>query len=471
MNNYKKAIVQEIDFICNISPELMRNTFSSPDKDFTRFRKQSLGSVLKMGLIKAGACLNQQIRLCHGIGGDRPSASAYVQQRDKLTESTYRNLFYTQRNRLPDFSVYKGRYIVVAIDGSDVNIHPNHNDESTICRTYAKKYEEKAKVKPVNQVHLNAAVCVPDGFFIDYEIQDWKDRDERMACSRMMERMVKVYSAKDLLVTCDRGYESYYLMMLADSLGLKYCIRVKDVDSKVGIASRYVNLKGPDGCIDADIDKKYTFCYFVVSRPNEYPDCVYCHSNHYNQFIPKTPNKAKGGGKADGNSKLTYYQFSYRLVRFPIGDNSFETLVTNLSRDEFPLAEMKSLYHMRWGIETAFRQLKYDDCAAFMHSKKKHVAIGEIILSMVFHNICTMVLLLLSEEMQRQSENRVLAYGISYSDLASVLRMFISGRDPTITIRKIVRELLITLQPIRASRAFDRFLINHPFVPFVYRAA
>ena len=158
-------------------------------------------------------------------------------------------------------------------------------------------------------------------------------------------------------------------------------------------------------------------------------------------------------------------------MRFPVGHNSFETLVTNLSRDEFPLAEMKSLYHMRWGIETAFRQLKYDDCAAFMHSKKKHVAIGEIILSMVFHNICTMVLLLLSEEMQRQSENRVLAYGISYSDLASVLRMFISGRDPTITIRKIVRELLITLQPIRASRAFDRFLTNHPFVPFVYRAA
>ena len=37
------------------------------------------------------------------MGGDRPSTSAYVQQRDKLTETTYRNLFYMQRNRLPDF--------------------------------------------------------------------------------------------------------------------------------------------------------------------------------------------------------------------------------------------------------------------------------------------------------------------------------------------------------------------------------
>ena len=203
-------------------------------------------------------------------------------------------------------------------------------------------------------------------------------------------------------------------MMLADSLGLKYCTGMKDVDSKVGIASRYANLKGSDGCIDADIDKKYTYCYFVMSRLNEHPDCVYCHSNHYNPFIPPTPNKAKGGDKTDGNSKFTYYQLSYRLMCFPI---------------------------------------------------------GEIILSMIFHSICTMALLLLSEVVQRQSENRVLAYGINYSDLASALRLFISGRDPTITIRKIVRKLLITLQPIRASLAFDRFLVNHPFVPFVYRAA
>lgn len=71
-----------------------------------------------------------------------------------------------------------------------------------------------------------------------------------------------------------------------------------------------------------------------------------------------------------------------------------------------------------------------------MYSKKKHVAIGGIILSIIFHNICAMVLLLLSEAVQRQFENRVLAYGISYSDLASVLRLFTSGRDPTITPKK-----------------------------------
>ena len=59
MNNYKRAITQEIDSICNISPELIRDTFTSPDKDFTRVRKQTLGSVLKVGLIKAGSCLNQ----------------------------------------------------------------------------------------------------------------------------------------------------------------------------------------------------------------------------------------------------------------------------------------------------------------------------------------------------------------------------------------------------------------------------
>ena len=183
MNKYKKCMEKEIDSICSISSELIRDTFASPAKDFTRNRKQSLGDVLKVGLLNAGTCINEQLRLCHGIGDDRPSASAYIQQRNKLTPASYQRLFENQCEQISGFHLFRKHYLVIAIDGSDVKIHPNPDDESTVCRTYNKKYEDREKTRPVNQVHLNVAVCVPDGFFIDYKIQDWADRDERKACA------------------------------------------------------------------------------------------------------------------------------------------------------------------------------------------------------------------------------------------------------------------------------------------------
>lgn len=470
MSNYKKCIESEINSICSISPELIRDTFTSPAMDFTRNRKQSLGDVLKVGLLNAGTCINEQLRFCHGIGDDRASASAYIQQRDKLTQDSYRRIFEIQCRHISNFTLFRKQYLVIAIDGSDVNIHPNPDDESTICRTYNKRYEEREKVMPVNQLHLNAAVCVPDGFFIDYEIQDWAYKDERKACAEMMNRIAASdrYKGYMVIITCDRGYESFYLMMLADSLGLKYCFRVHDAGSGVGIASRYMGLCDDKGCIDAVIDKKYTYCCFVEKEKDKYPDYVLCHRENYNPFIPPSPNSQHGSRRA---GLISFHPFSFRLIRFPLGNGDFETLVTNLSNDELGFTEFKALYHMRWGIETSFRQLKHDDCASFMHSRKKNVAIGEMILSMVFHNICTMVLMLLAEKAHQYSAHHALLYRISYSDLASTLRLFISGRSPTITIDKIVGELLITLQPVRNGRSFIRVIVNHPFVPFIYRAA
>lgn len=50
---------------------------------------------------------------------------------------------------------------------------------------------------------------------------------------------------------------------------------------------------------------------------------------------------------------------SLRVVRIKIGEERYESLVTNLPSNEFSTADLKQLYHLRWGIETAFRELKY----------------------------------------------------------------------------------------------------------------
>ena len=106
----------------------------------------------------------------------------------------------------------------------------------------------------------------------------------------------------------------------------------------------------------------------------------------------------------------------------------------------------------------AFRQLKYDDCSSFSNTRKKVAAIGEIILSLIFHNICTSVLVAFWRKLFRRRRNRKLLYKVSYSDLAKTLRLYASGRDPTITIQKIVKVLEMTIQPVRNERVFSRIL-------------
>ena len=60
------------------------------------------------------------------------------------------------------------------------------------------------------------------------------------------------------------------------------------------------------------------------------------------------------------------------IVRFRITDEALETVVTNLDANQFPPPELKKLYHMRWGIETSFRELKYTVGLLHFHAKRVH---------------------------------------------------------------------------------------------------
>ena len=50
-----------------------------------------------------------------------------------------------------------------------------------------------------------------------------------------------------------------------------------------------------------------------------------------------------------------FYKLSFRIVRFPIAEGSYETIITNLEREKYTMDKLKELYASRWGIETSFR--------------------------------------------------------------------------------------------------------------------
>ena len=50
-----------------------------------------------------------------------------------------------------------------------------------------------------------------------------------------------------------------------------------------------------------------------------------------------------------------FYNLSFRIVRFPLSQDSYECIITNLPQDEFDASELKKLYQLRWGRENSFR--------------------------------------------------------------------------------------------------------------------
>jgi IS4 transposase len=57
-----------------------------------------------------------------------------------------------------------------------------------------------------------------------------------------------------------------------------------------------------------------------------------------------------------------------------------------LSSNELSPADLKQLYHFRWGIETAFRELKYALSMICFHAKKKELIKQKIYAHLILYN-------------------------------------------------------------------------------------
>lgn len=80
-----------------------------------------------------------------------------------------------------------------------------------------------------------------------------------------------------------------------------------------------------------------------------------------------------------------------RMVRFLLDTGGYECIVTNLEREAFPPWRIRELYHLRWGIETSFRKLKYSLGLSQLHSKKAGYVEQEIYARVILYNFCESV--------------------------------------------------------------------------------
>lgn len=431
----KNSLTQTLRDMEKVSYLFVKN----PICDFSRKRKLDFVSFFDFFLSMEGKTLALELLEHFDYSVEAPSNSAFNQQRSKILPEAFEYLFHTFSDTVLKSKTWKN-YRILACDGSDLNIPRNPNDANTY-------YQSTPNDKGFNQLHLNALYDICGRSYVDALIQDRTEENEFRACIQMIER-TKINNHNVILIA-DRGYENYNLFAHAQEKNWKYAIRAKDIHSN-GILSGLVNL--PEGCFDTEISLQLTRRQTneIKKHPEKYKFMPSC------QIFDFLPVGNKGT-----------YEINFRVVRFLIGDNSYESIITNISSDEMNPYEIKELYHMRWGIETSFRELKYAIGLTNFHSKKVEYIKQEIYARLTLYNFCEAITT--SIILKKHNQQTKHCYQVNYTMAISICKKYLkkNGIVPTQVVALIQKYTL----PIRPGRQDPRKVNPQAAIGFLYRVA
>ena len=435
MSNYIQNIT---DSLTNLISELSSNPslfLRNPQVNFTRNRKISFRSLIGITMNSGGGTMSKELLDYFDFNVNTPTVSAYTQQRSKVLPEAFEYLFqsFTQEN-ISHNNTFKG-YKLIACDGSNLTIATNPSDAETA-------YKSNQYGTITNHLHLNAFFDVLNRIYLDAVLQTASEYQEYRACIKMMERNPLV---KAILIA-DRGYENYNVMAHAINKGWKFVIRIKDIGSN-GIAS---GLKLPKSdTFDTDISLTFTRQQAKAKKEAGYKFMPTCQTFDY------LPVKSKDT-----------YALSFRIVRFPISDDSYEVLLTNLNRHDFSIENLKEIYNLRWGIETSFRELKYAIGLTSFHARKVDYIKQEVFARLLLYNYCELITNHVIVQMKNKDKTKQVNFTVAIYICREYLRQKRNLSPPDV-IKLIEKHVL----PVRPGRKDPRKVKPQASVSFLYRVA
>jgi hypothetical protein len=436
LNDYpdlvKSRLLQLIDDMAQEPGLFVKN----PGKDFSRNRKLNFTEMIRLLLSMGGNSLGNELMECFSYDVDAPSASAFVQQRDKILPAAFESLMHRFTESFPGYKTFDG-YRLLAVDGSSLAIAHNPKGVDTY-------FQSLSDQKGFNLLHLNAMYDLCNHLYVDAVVQPGRKQNEFRALTDMVDR-----SDLDdkVIVIADRGYESYNVFAHIAQKGWKYVIRVKDLNSN-GILSGF---DLPEDTFDLQI-------HMVLTRKQT--NVVKANPTLY-KLVPKASTFDYLDLKIN-----KFYPISLRIVRFKISDTTYETIITNLDKEEFPACKIKELYHMRWGIETSFRELKYSIGLTSFHSKKVEYITQEIFARLTIYNFCELITM----HVVIQQKDTKYGYQANFTAAIKICRYFfkcLSDASPPDVEALIQKNIL----PIRNGRNDPRKVKPRSAVSFLYRVA
>ena len=416
----------------------------NPDRDLTRNRKMGAARLISFMVSCGSSSTRLELLDFFGLDSNAPSASAFNQQRTKLKPEALETVF-----QLFNSSVFSSEkpsdYRFLAADGSTFTYFskPSFSPPEYFV-------SEGHSAKGFFSMHLNALYDLQKHTYTDALIQAVHHKDEFRAFCDMVDRHNLIPGTKDVFIG-DRGYCSYNNMAHVLEKGQYFLFRTKDIHSK--------GLVGNFDFPDTDSFDFQVNVTLVRSHKKKIP----IKEGFYKRYV-------------DVNASFDYvtygsldtYDLTFRIVRFPLSDSSYECIVTNLPSEEFPPERIKLLYYSRWAIEGSFRKLKYTIGLSNFHAYKPEYIKQEIWAKLIAYNITEM---LINHTVIKQGNTKH-EYKVNFSVASHICRVFLrltTEKDSVDVISLLQKELI----PIRNERQYPRLQTAHFRKPryFIYRAA
>ena len=401
MNNYK-SLKKQLKFCIKTMNDSSSLFVVDSNKDFTRKRKHLFGSTLFNVLLLESGSLKDEMFKLFGYNLDTPTASSFVQARSKIRPDAFHS----------------------AIKDSKTTFYKANNSN-----------------KPFLAYHLNTSYDLLECTYDDIVLQGNAVMNENGAFNEIVDR----YDGPKAIFIADRGYESINSFVKVGMKNNKYLIRVKDIHSRTSVLRSFGPF--PDAEFDMHVRRTLT-----TKQTNE----IKAHPEIY-KFVPKNQ-------RFDFFDGSPYFDFECRVVRFKISDDTYESIVTNLDESEFNIQDIKELYHLRWEIETSYRELKYHLDLNTLHSKKRMFIEQEIYAKLVLYNFCSRV----SNNIKIKEKDRKYEYQLNYVRAFHIIRNYLKekgGKNPPDIESLIAKEIL----PIRPNRQNERKVKAKSPVSFNYR--
>ncbi|MCQ2088523.1 MAG: IS4 family transposase [Bacilli bacterium] len=405
-NSVKSGLFDVISFLSSNISDYVKN----PDKDMTRHRVFDLKTILSIMMGFSSHRLKTELIEFFGIDADHiPTSSALTQQRGKLQISLFEDFLTRFNQKFPFTKVFNG-YHLLAVDGSDENLPTDSSDSE-----YRMKMTRSDDC--YYQAHLNAMFDINENRYTDLVIQSRPSMNENKAFCTMVDRNI---IPGPCIFIADRGYATFNNIAHVLEAKQFFLIRVKSPASSGSFLKWLIE----PGC---ETDKMVHFGV-TYSRNKIYTE----HPQQYKKlkkdrtfdFIP------------DSDTTSVYYM-DFRCVCIRLESGEYEYLVTNLPSEDFDTNDLKELYHLRWGIETSFRSLKYALSLSYLHSKKRENILQEIYTKLVMYNFTSLIHSCAQEE-YRPSQDKKHEYKVAFDNAFAVTKEFLTKQVSDAKIKNLL---------------------------------
>lgn len=443
MTNVSSTIINKLDSIIESLPASPYYTdlIYDPSKNFIRESKFGFINTVRFVLATGPTTLKNELRSF--LPDDaHVTPGALVQSRAKIKPDLFRHLFFSFNDFFLCDKTFKS-YRLFAIDGSKLNIPYNPKDLPSLHK--GKPKADGSYGKGYNQFHMTTSYDILNFCYTDAVIKDITLYNEPKAAAEI----VSNHKGDPAIFIFDRGFEGANLFEFLN-LNTKFVARVKDIGRKNGLMKGLVFPSNDE----FDIDVNLTF--------TNYNRKEYQTQKHKYKIIQKYQEFAY----LDENTH--FYETSWRIVRFKVEDG-YETIVTNLDREEFSADDIKYLYNLRWNIEISYRYLKHDIHLTSFVSRKKEFLHQEIWAKLTMYNVASLITNKL-EKMRENKKKKKYIHKINYSNACHLIRESFKcakrkGGLPPDLDDSIIKDT----SPVRPGRKFARSPHPHSFRASNYR--